>query len=167
MKTIFVLFAITFVMTSAVQIKGKHGIMAVLTEIEAKLKAKGPLEAIFRLIDQYSDVIRAEQSAHDTLFASQSAECDSEAAYRTKEVEEATAALSDAQNTLSTCNEQLQRANGDIASVSSEISANTNFNYLIDQARAREQEEFEKEGIAYQANKAAVQESIDILMSIW
>lgn len=42
--------------------------MAVMTQVEATMKNKGPLDAVTRILDEYEQEITAEQVAHDALY---------------------------------------------------------------------------------------------------
>lgn len=69
--------------------------MSIMTEVQEKLKAGNPLDDIQRLLDEYINTIQTEQSAHDDLYVKQTAECTEEAAYRAKEISDASSALSE------------------------------------------------------------------------
>jgi ABC-type microcin C transport system permease subunit YejB len=79
--------------------------MSVLSQVEAKLKAGGPVEQVIRLLEEYEEQIRTEQANHDALYERQTVECEDEAAYRAQEVKEATSALADGRSQLSSCEE--------------------------------------------------------------
>lgn len=45
--------------------------MTLLTQVEIKLKAGGPLDAINRMLSDFVTEVTTEQAQHDQLFASQ------------------------------------------------------------------------------------------------
>jgi len=46
-----------------------RSILTLLTQVEAKLKTNGPLDAITRMLDDFKKTVTDEQLAHDNLFA--------------------------------------------------------------------------------------------------
>lgn len=47
----------------------KRSIMTLLTQIEAKIKAGGPMDAITKMLDDFKTEITNEQLTHDALWA--------------------------------------------------------------------------------------------------
>jgi len=46
----------------------KRSIMNVMTQVEATIKAGGPLDAITRILAEFEQELRNEQIAHDALY---------------------------------------------------------------------------------------------------
>jgi hypothetical protein len=98
MNKTLLLLALVMVWTASAKvykmpIRSRSSIMSIMTEVQEKLKAGNPLDDIQRLLDEYISTIQTEQSAHDDLYVKQTVECTEEAAYRTKEIADATSAL--------------------------------------------------------------------------
>jgi hypothetical protein len=64
----------------------QRSIMTVLTQVEAKLKAGGPLDAITKMLDDFVATVTEEQAAHDSLYDKQTKECEDEFVFREREV---------------------------------------------------------------------------------
>lgn len=77
--------------------------MTLLTQVEAQLKAGGPLDAITKMLSDFKTEIVTEQADHDQLWAEQQVECASEFEFREQEVKAAVAALKEATETLDGC----------------------------------------------------------------
>mmetsp|Transcript_2827 Transcript_2827/g.391 ORF Transcript_2827/g.391 Transcript_2827/m.391 type:complete len:94 (-) Transcript_2827:100-381(-) len=60
----------------------KRSIMTLLTQVESKLKAGGPLNAITDMLKEFVDTVTEEQVAHDKLYQDQKVECDEEFEFR-------------------------------------------------------------------------------------
>lgn len=84
--------------------------MAVMTQVEATMKAKGPLDAVTATLDEYENEIRQEQVAHDALYEKQTKECNEEFEFRTEEIKDGTEAGEEARERLATCQAQKRRA---------------------------------------------------------
>jgi hypothetical protein len=104
-----------------------RSILTLLTQVEAKLKTNGPLDAITRMLDDFKKQVTDEQLAHDNLFARQEKECASEYEFREKEVREAEGALKSATETLNGCQAQSVRAKGDLEATKAQLIDNRNF----------------------------------------
>lgn len=81
----------------------KRSFVALLTQIEAKLKMGGPLDAITKMLDEFKQTITEEQVAHDNLYEKQKKACDEELEFRGKEISEAEGARRSAKETLDGC----------------------------------------------------------------
>merc|ERR1712113_437630 len=88
----------------------KRSIMNVMVQVEAHLKANGPMDAITRILNEFEQEINAEQLAADQLYERQTAECEDEFAFRLAEIAEAQAAITEATETLQGAQQQLARA---------------------------------------------------------
>jgi septal ring factor EnvC (AmiA/AmiB activator) len=114
-----------------------------LTQVEAKLKTNGPLDAITKLLDEFKKTITDEQLAHDNLHARQQAECASEFEFREKEIRDAEGALKAAQETLDGCKAQYVRATSDLEATKAALRENTEFLGLLVENRKRQEYDFE------------------------
>lgn len=145
----------------------KRSIMTLLTQVEAKLKSGGPLDAITRLLEDFVTEVTEEQVQHDQLFASQQKECADEFGFRESEIQQANAALAEAQETLDGCNSQQVRAQQDLQTTRKQLAEDRNFLALIEDTRRREAYQFETSTNVYQTVTRAVDEALVILEEIW
>jgi hypothetical protein len=120
-----------------------RSILTLLTQVEAKLKTNGPLDAITRMLDDFKKTVNDEQIAHDGLFARQEKECASEYEFREKAVREAEGALKSATETLNGCQAQSIRAKGDLDTTKKQLMENRNFLASLLQLRKQEEYDFE------------------------
>lgn len=145
----------------------KRSIMTLLTQVEAKLKSGGPLDAINRMLNEFVTEVTAEQAQHDQLFASQQADCADEISYRENEISQANAAIQQASETLDGCTSQRIRASQDLDVTTRQLSENRNFLGLVEETRRREAHAFETATEVYQQSSRAVDEALLILEEIW
>jgi len=141
--------------------------MTLLTQVESKLKAGGPLDAINRLLNDFVTEVTSEQAQHDQLFASQQTECTSETSFRVSEIASATSAIQEGQETLDGCNSQRVRAEQDHDVTSRQLSESRNFLSLVEETRRREAYAFETASEVFQASSRAVDEALLIIEEIW
>jgi hypothetical protein len=53
-----------------------------MVEVEAKIKAKSPLEAIYNVLNEFRDAVNFEQVSHDEIYNAEQSECESEKVFR-------------------------------------------------------------------------------------
>ena len=145
----------------------KRSIMTLLTQVEAKMKSGGPLDAVTRLLNDFVTEVTSEQAQHDQLYEQQKSECDSETSYRVTEIASANSAIQEAQETLDGCNSQHVRAEQDLDVTSRQLSENRNFLALVEETRKREAFAFETASEVYQITSRAVDEALLIIEEIW
>jgi len=145
----------------------QRSILTVLTQVEAKLKSGGPLDAITKMLDDFVAAITEEQAQHDSLYDAQTKECEGEFEFRQREVEDAVAALKEAKESLDGCTTQRKRAEGDLAMTKKQLTENRNFLATIIETRRREAYDFETKATVYEIMSAAVDEALVILEQIW
>jgi predicted nucleic acid-binding Zn-ribbon protein len=145
----------------------KRSIMTLLTQVEAKLKAGGPLDAITRMLDEFVTEVTEEQVQHDELYATQQRECADEFSFRESEIAQASSALSEAQETLDGCNSQKVRAEQDYEVTKRQLAENRNFLALVEDTRIREAYAFETKRGVYDVTGRAIEEALTILEEIW
>jgi hypothetical protein len=108
-------------------LKPARNIVSVLTQIEAQIKAGGPLEIINDTLDNFVNEITGEQASHDELHAQSEAACDDEFVFRRREVNDANSALKEGSQTLSGCQDQLRRSDSDYTFIQSTLQDTRNF----------------------------------------
>jgi PBP1b-binding outer membrane lipoprotein LpoB len=145
----------------------KRSIMTLLTQVEAKLKMGGPLDAITKLLEDFVTEVTEEQVQHDQLWASQQKQLAEEYAFRESEIQQAEAALAEAQETLDGCNSQQVRAEQDLDTTKRQLAEDRNFLALVEETRRREAYAFETETTIYQTVSRAIDEALAILEEIW
>jgi hypothetical protein len=76
MKAVALLLVIIMVTSNATSLYDKYplnfspkrSILTLLTQVEAQLKAGGPLDAITKMLDDFVTEVTEEQVQHDSLF---------------------------------------------------------------------------------------------------
>lgn len=84
-------------------------------EIQAKIKAGGPLDNIFTLLDDLEAQVRTEQREHKAMLDTNQGLCDEEQTFRRNEVTEGSAALKAATNHHMLCENSEMLAETDLA----------------------------------------------------
>jgi hypothetical protein len=140
--------------------------MTLLTQIEATMKAGGPLDAIEKMLVDFKQTITEEQVTHDNLHTRQVEECSGETDYRDKEIADAKAAIAASTETLNGCEAQQLRAVGDLAITKRALNENRSYLVLIEESRRRDAYDYETNTNALSAIIKAVEESLVILETI-
>jgi len=104
---------------------------------------------------------------HDQLYQSQQKECAEEFGFRQSEIQQAVAALAEAQETLDGCTSQKVRAQQDLETTKRQLAEDRNFLALVEETRRREAYTFETQTNVYQAISRAIEEALAILEEIW
>jgi len=141
--------------------------MVLLTQVEAKMKAGGPLDAITRQLNEFQTTITEEQETHNRLYEQQNHECADEFSFRDREVADAVSALKEATETLDGCTSQNARAEGDLAITKQQLADNRSYLASIEDNRRRAAFDFETATTVYQAMTKAIDEALVILEEIW
>jgi len=150
-----------------VNLSGKRNLMKVFTEVEAKIKAGGPLDIIAKTLDDFTQAVIAEQSAHDALHERSTNECNGEFDFRSKEVADAVGALKQGQATLDGCVDQKARATSDLSFTRKVLAETQNFLRILTESRQHEAEDFLAKSESYEYNSAGINEAIDILEGVF
>jgi len=141
----------------------KRSIMNVMVQVEAHLKANGPMDAITRILNEFEQEINAEQLAADQLYERQTAECEDEFAFRLAEIAEAQAAITEATETLQGAQQQLARAKSDLAITKKQIKEKTAELLNVHTVRKREKYAFDTNQGVFAIVHPAIADALEYL----
>ncbi|CAD8154258.1 unnamed protein product [Paramecium pentaurelia] len=172
MKIALILIAITLVSATSISPYSKlnyskqRSMTAVLAEVESKIQANSPLDAVLNVLKQFKEAVNVEQVNHDQIFNIEYSECDSEFEFRNKEVEDASNIVRDSTSQLNVCKTSKIRTTNQ-----QEVNQQQLFTYqehltLILTTAENEQGYFKKRGRDYEDSLHAIDEALDILSGI-
>ncbi|KAM3131060.1 hypothetical protein pb186bvf_016872 [Paramecium bursaria] len=145
----------------------KRSIMAVMMEVEAKLKSKSPLDAILNVLNDFRDAVNTEQVNHDEIYNVQQTECASEHEFRSKQVTDASNVLRDSSAQLSSCETQKARTSNQFNVNEQQTFSNEEHLNIVLATRDAEEAYFKKRSQDYEDALHAIDEASDILTSIY
>jgi chromosome segregation ATPase len=136
--------------------------MSVMLEVEAKLKAGGPVETIAAVLQGFKDAVNQEQVNHDDVYAAQKAECESEIAYRNTEVGDANDVLRNANKQIATATRLRNKAQAQLQAASDSLIQNRQHFTIINDVIRDETASYNKNAVSYNDAINAIDDAIDL-----
>jgi chromosome segregation ATPase len=147
-------------------LKPARNMVNVLTQVEAMMTSGGPIEMVHDVLNEFENEITSEQSAHDGLNEQASTECEREADFRRREVNDATATLREATATYEGCVDQHRRANSDLKSAEGALLETRDRLRILGERREAEAAQFASDQATYEFNSANIAEVVEFLESL-
>jgi len=141
----------------------KRSIMTLMAQVDEKIKAGGPYDAITRILDEFEQGIQDEQTKHNELHAENQASCAEEISFRQNAVREAEGAIKEATVTLEGCESQLNRAKADLRASENQLANTRQSLGILERERIEQHEIFQKDQIAYDALINGIAEALQIV----
>ncbi len=119
MKAIFILCLIAFSQAVSFKNSGYSALQrasfgSVLAQVKAMIKAGGPYDNVFDLLDDLQTQIELEEAEHKEMLGRNDDACEEEKAFRDAEITEGQVALKAATNQHATCEHSLGKAEMDL-----------------------------------------------------
>ncbi|KAM3144940.1 hypothetical protein pb186bvf_002945 [Paramecium bursaria] len=145
------------------QYGGKRSIMNIMMEVENKLKSGGPLETVTGVLNGFKNAVGFEQAQHDEVQQLQAAECASEIAYRSGEVQQANNILRTASEILKTSQILIGKTSSTLQAVANILTQTRQHIGIINDIRKEQGQSYNRAAVTFNEALNAIDDSLDLV----